>query len=167
MKLNKTISTRITFVLFILANYSAFSQCGFKVSYPIFLPTYQEITLDNELEPGSQTSDEHIYCNPLVLDGELLNYETFGLQSTGTLMLMAENPISSEAIPIPFTILLRRKGTIMNETSMHFMNEEMLAIEISRVLQLAKPGDHLIINPVNGKYWKAKRILKLIKREGC
>jgi hypothetical protein len=96
-----------------------------------------------------------------------LDYKEFGLQSTGDLMLVADNPVSSQATPIPFTLLLRRNGAILNESSMEFIGQELYSVEISSVLQYAKPGDHLIINPVNQRYWKAKRILKLINKDGC
>ena len=123
--------------------------------------------MDNELEPAKEGENENIYDNPILLNGKLLDYHEFGLQSEGILNLMAGDPMSSEATSIPFTIQLRRDGKILNDPTMEFIDHVFYDMEVSSVMQFAKPGDQLIIKPVNTRYWKAKRILLVINRDGC
>ncbi len=151
------------FVLFCIVNHFSYGQEYAVSTKPIFLPYAPSLPsgqINNEMEPSEEGKNENIHCNPILLDGKLLDYNDLSLQSTGRLKLMVEDPLSPEATPISFTIQLRRNGVILNDPAMNFMSQEMKEVEISSVLQFAETGDHLIINPVKTKYWKAKRILK-------
>jgi len=125
----------------------------------------QEIIRDNELEPNEIGQFEDFFCNPLLLDGKPLDYESFSINSKGELALVNGDSESAESVLVPFHILLRRNGTTLQGAKMDFLNVEHNRIELSKVLTFAKPGDQLIINPVNKEHWRAKRILNLF--DGC
>ena len=122
----------------------------------------KEVVQDNEFERGEIGQAESIFCNPLLLDGHLLNYGNFTINTKGELELIKGEPGSSESTKIPFFILLRRDGEIIENKSMEFLHKQLYEIEISTVLAFSQPGDQLIITPVNKVDWKAKRILKII-----
>jgi len=119
--------------------------------------------LSNEFNSSEIGSLENIHCNPILLSGKPLDYETFNLDSKGKLILVKGNPTTPEATAIPFYIQLRRHGSIVRTGELMFLNYELFEIEISKVLFYAKLGDHLIINPTRPRDWKAKRIIKLIE----
>lgn len=75
------------------------------------------------------------------------------------------NPEIPDAEKIPFHIYLRRKGVVINEGKSS-STQEVFRIEISDVLKLAMPGDHLIIEPVLKADRQAKRIIKVIEGSG-
>ena len=168
MKSSKEIIMAALPLLFLLVGAKA--MCQDNSNYVLnFLPTSPvpiSVQMDNELEPSNEGMDEDIQSNPLLLDGQSLNFNEFGLQSEGTLTLLVGDPLSQNALQIPFTIKLRRYGKILDDPSMDFMNKELYGVEISSVLQFALPGDHLIITPTQNKYWKAKRLLRVVAR-GC
>jgi len=124
------------------------------------------IALDNEFDRNQLGQLEPIYCNPILLDGKPLDYETFNLKSTGQLSLVSGDPNAPNSELIPFYVQLRRNDVILPVAAINFLNQGSYEIDISKVLAYAKHGDHLIINPTNQKHWKAKRIIKLIEI-GC
>jgi len=117
---------------------------------------------NNEFERSEIGQSENIYCNPLLLDGRLLDYGNFTIATRGELELIKGDPASSGSTKIPFFIRLRRDDKIINNKHMDFLDKQLYEIEISTVLAFSKPGDQLIITPVNKVDWKAKRILKII-----
>jgi len=120
----------------------------------------------NEFARSAMGQHENVYCNPILICGEPLNYNTFNLQTTGELVLINGNPEVSKPSMIPFTIVLRRNGLVLKSPELNFLNRELYEIEISKVLVFARLGDHLIINPTRLTDWKAKRIIKL-SEPGC
>jgi hypothetical protein len=123
----------------------------------------KEVMQANEFERGEigLTGDTY-YCNPLLLDGKSLDYGNFTINTKGELALLRGALKSSKATKIPFFVHLRRDDKILDDKNMDFLNKEYYEIEISKVLAFSKPGDQLIIDPVNKEDWLAKRILKLI-----
>lgn len=126
--------------------------------------TTPSIRLDNETRPDKKGRDANFYCNPLVLNGKQLDYSRFSIMSKGKLTVVEGNPELPEATQIPFVIYLRRNGEIITQGKSD-PGRKVFEIEISEVLALAKPDDHLLIVPVRETDWKAKRIIKVI--DGC
>jgi len=116
----------------------------------------------NELVP-QPTGRDNFDCNPLRLDGRPLSWQTFSTESRGTLTLVhGDAPFRTET-PIAFTIALRRQGKVLRDPSLTFVGRALYRVELAEVLVHARPGDHLIIAPVDPIDWRAKRILAL----GC
>jgi hypothetical protein len=118
----------------------------------------KEVMQDSELERHEVGENEIFSSNPIMLNGQTLDYGTFNLQSKGTLTLAKGTLIT----PISFYISIRRNGKILNDKKMLFWNKPLYKINLSEIFPFSKEGDMLIINPVNVENWKAKRILKLI-----
>jgi bla regulator protein blaR1 len=114
---------------------------------------------DPELERNAEGGETPIYANPILLNGQPLDYSTFSIKSKGTLTLMKGKPTSSEAIKIPFRVYLRRNGVIVYEKK---SASKLTQIEISEVLALSKAGDQIIINPTEKADYKAKRIINVL-----
>jgi hypothetical protein len=121
-----------------------------------------KVMQDNELEYHVVGGKENFSRNPLMLNGKSLDYGTFNMQSKGFLTLVKGNPEKTDAKPILFYISIRRNGNILEDKSMLFLNKALYKINLSKVFPFSQEGDLLIINPVEAKNWKAKRILKLI-----
>ena len=124
------------------------------------------IMLDNEYEKNDLSNTGSFYCNPLVLNQKTLDYSNFSIASKGVLKIATGNPNSMESESIPFSVCLRRDGKIINNGWSN-ASKEVLSVEIEKVLKMAKPMDHLIINPTRKKDWKAKRILLVLEKGGC
>lgn len=114
---------------------------------------------DPELERNDEGQETPIYANPILLNGQPLNYSTFSIKSKGTLTLMKGNPTSTSAVKIPFRVYLRRNGMIVYEKK---SASKLTQVEISEVLALSKAGDQLIINPTEKVDYKAKRIINVM-----
>jgi hypothetical protein len=114
--------------------------------------------IDNEFTYSGEAKGNFL-CNPLVLDGMVLDYNTFTLQSKGELKLIKGDQKSKKTIEIPFYLHLRRNGVLIA----HPCGDGVIfsKIEISAILKAAQDGDELIIEPVNKEDWPAKRILRI------
>jgi hypothetical protein len=148
----------------------------------------RDVIQNNEFERKNVANESTIPYNPLVLNGETLDYRTFDLNSRGFLTLVKEvhetgaakstivrasiiNAMPEKAKivvlkPILFSVSIRRNGVIVEDKKMNFFNKKLYKVNLSDVFPFSKPGDVLIINPVNPEDWKAKRILKLLN-QGC
>ena len=115
----------------------------------------------NEFVP--QPAGRSFDCNPVRLDGRPLSWQTFSTESRGALTLVHGDPPSRTETPIAFTIALRREGQVLRDPSMAFVSRVLYQVELAEVLVHARPGDHLIIDPVDKNDWRAKRIVAL----GC
>ncbi len=125
------------------------------------------IILDNELGPnaGEQTGN----YNPLILNDKPLNYTRFNIFSKGIMAVIKDHSIFTKAEKVPFLIYLRRDGELINQGASSSVRQ-VFSVEISDVLKLSQPGDHLIIEPARKADQKAKRILKIvvvIGGDGC
>ncbi len=114
---------------------------------------------DAEFERNEEGRDTPIYENPLLLNGQPLDYGTFSIKSKGVLTLMKGKPTSTDAVKIPFRIYLRRNGIVIYEKK---SATKLTQIEISEVLALSKVGDQIIINPTEKVDYKAKRIINVL-----
>lgn len=114
---------------------------------------------DPELERNDEGRETPIYANPILLNGQPIDYSTFSIKSKGTLMLMKGKPTSPESVKIPFRVYLRRNGVIVYEMK---GASKLTQVEISEVLALSKAGDQIIINPTEKVDYKAKRIINVM-----
>ncbi len=121
----------------------------------------KNVRQDNEYVVNDKAVDNYFY-NPLVLDGKALDYNKFSIQTSGELTLIKGLSATGKVIQIPFYVYLRRNGTIVNVPGEERSKVKYMKIEISTILEHAREGDHLIIEPANEEDWQAKRILKLL-----
>lgn len=167
----------LVFLLFVL-NFTALNAQG-GVSYTDYLTRVrltapfltrdmrQEVKQNNEFLRSSNGEGTVFYANPLLLNGELLDYGAFDLSSSGELTVVKGNPESKDAKPIPFYVSIRRNGEIISDKKMPFLNKALYKINLSDIFLFSQPGDMLIVNPVRSEDWRAKRILKLLGTNGC
>jgi len=125
----------------------------------------KEVVLDNEYKRTGYEQGVFL-SNPLMLDGKPLEYSVFGVRSKGELTLAKATTITGQTIQIPFHVYLRRNGNKVFILSKVKPDSKQTKIKLSKVLEYAKPGDQLIIEPVNKEDGPAKRILKLFEN-GC
>ncbi|GAB3557521.1 hypothetical protein [Spirosoma fluminis] len=86
------------------------------------------------------------YWNSVLLNGQLLDESNFSMQSRGTLVVVAGDPVSYGAERIPFRIYLRRAGSIIHHGQSD-PTRDVYTADVSQVLAFAVPGDELIIEP--------------------
>jgi hypothetical protein len=134
------------------------------VLLPFKLDAGKDIVQFNEY---TSTGDEqgNFYENPLMLDGKQLDYAYFSPQLKGELTVVKGAPKTGYTTEVPFRIYLRREGNRVLIPGNDISDKGQMKIEISRILQHAKPGDQLIIEAVNRVDGRVKRILKL--PNGC
>lgn len=125
----------------------------------------QEVMQDNELIPQKVGQNANFSANPLQINGQSLDYDTFDFGTQGVLTAVKGSPDSGESELIPFHVSLRRNGKILKDKKMSFLNKRLYKINLSDIFPFGQQGDVLIINPVRKEDWKAKRLLKLIG--GC
>jgi hypothetical protein len=117
---------------------------------------------DNEFAYSGQPNG-NFYCNPLMLEGVVFNFNAFTLKSKGELKLIKGEPNSGKVVEIPFYLHLRRNGVLVTHTC--GKGVIFSKAEISTILKAAQDGDELIVEPVKKEDWPAKRIVKII--DGC
>ena len=120
------------------------------------------VMADNEAERrpfdrNESKIEDVYYANPLIIHGSSLDYDRFSIKTLGMFSVCKSKPLSKELIALPFKVYLRRNGKIIQD----FPNEGPYQIEISRILEKSKAGDQLIVEPIEKKDWKAKRILNI------
>jgi hypothetical protein len=127
----------------------------------------QEVKQNNEFLRTSNGEGTVFHANPLLLNGEILDYGAFDLNTKGVLSVVKGDPESKGAKPIPFYVSIRRNGEIITDKKMLFLNKVLYKIDLSDIFLFSKPGDMLIVNPARSEDWRAKRILKLLGTGGC
>ncbi|MBD2755880.1 hypothetical protein [Spirosoma validum] len=110
-----------------------------------------------ENEPARERNFSH---NPLVLDGNSLDYTFFSIFSKGRLAVVSGEPASKDAVKIPFRIYLRRSGMIIQKGASD-NGRQYYDVDIATVLAQAQHGDELVIDPVYKTDWVARRILRV------
>lgn len=119
----------------------------------------EQIRQDNEFNRNEAGKHTNIHVNCLILNTSPMDIAFFSSKSWGILSVVRGKPGSGSETPLPFRIYIRRNGAIIHNP---LYENPLYEVSISRVLAVAKPGDQLIIDPVNMEDYKAKRILKLI-----
>lgn len=110
--------------------------------------------------PSLARENEKIISNPLLIDGQPINYEQFSLSSKGVITMITENTKGNGTMTIPFKVYLRRDNKIVylgSSTSADKLSE----IEISKVLKFANLGDELVIEPIDKKFQTSGRVFFL------
>jgi bla regulator protein BlaR1 len=115
---------------------------------------------DSEFERNEEGKNTSIHANPILLNGQPLDYSAFSIKSKGVLTIMKGKPTSPEAVKIPFRLYLRRNGMIVYEKKSS--SSKLTQVEVSEVLALSKVGDQIIINPTEKVDFKAKRIINVM-----
>ncbi|MES2516630.1 MAG: hypothetical protein V4585_00900 [Bacteroidota bacterium] len=104
--------------------------------------------------------NEKIISNPLLIDGEPINYEQFSLTSRGIVTMIAEDSKSKKTMTIPFKIYLRRDNKIVHLGGSS-STDKLSEIEISQILKFANLGDELVIEPIDKKFQTSTRVFFL------
>lgn len=104
--------------------------------------------------------ERNFSSNPLVLDGNSLDYNFFSIFSKGRLAVVSGDPASKEAVKIPFRIYLRRNGSIIQKGAFDNIRQ-YYDVDIATVLALAQHGDELVVDPVYKSDWVARRVLRV------
>jgi len=155
----------ILLVLTVLWELPVFAQPCFSISSVLTINTSTDVIQDNEFVKNGEAAG-NFYCNPLRLEGQPLDYLQFNIQSKGELTLIKGSPATGFTVQIPFYVYLRRNGTMVKLPGEAVSKSKYVKIEISTILQLAEPGDQVILEPANKEDWLAKRILTL-RKGGC
>ena len=133
---------------------------GVTAAFPSLTPPWVPARFPgNEFVPRP-VKPRHFYGNPVRLNGHQLDWGHFSMKTTGKLTLVHGDPQSPQATTIPFTVSLRRKGELLSRRG-SVLSRPLEAVDLADVLALARPGDQLIIDPVNARDWLAKRIVAL------
>jgi hypothetical protein len=135
-----------------------------KLLFPVKPFRAKEVVQFNEYtSTGEEQGD--FYEIPLMLNGKPLNYNEFGPELKGELTVVKGSPVTGDTTQVPFHIYLRRDGNKVLIPGDEKSSGGQTKIEISKILQHAKPGDQLIIEAVKKIDGRVKRILRL--PDGC
>jgi hypothetical protein len=165
MKLSRAFFA-ILLVLTVLFEFPVFAQSLFCFNSLLITGRQKEVMQDSEFIPTGEAVG-NFYGNPLLINGQPLEYSTFKITSKGELTVIKGTAVTGQTIQIPFYIYLRRNGAMVKLPGEDLLKSKHMKIEMSTVLKLAEPGDQLIVQPANKEDWKAKRILKLFGDDGC
>ena len=121
---------------------------------------YAQTRITTVARQSAPKPEATFYCNPMTLNKKPVNYSDFSLTSTGMLAVVVGNPKTNVPEEIPFRIYLRRNGKAI-QSGASDTTKAVTTIEIGSVLALAKPGDNLIIEPVQKSHAQARRNIKL------
>jgi hypothetical protein len=169
MKLLKTFSAIAALSLNVLFALPVSAQLSFDLKDALDthkIEREKEVMQDNELEYHAKSIGT-FFSNPLQLNGHTVDYSKFSIKTEGELTLVKGNPLTGDAIQIPFYVYLRRDGNILELKGEKALRTKHLKLNISTILKHAEPGDQLIIKPANREDWQAKRIVKLLGGGGC
>ena len=108
-------------------------------------------------------SEIHGY-NPLLLNGQPMDTERFSINSQGKLSLVKGNPALPNPERLAFFAYVKRGEKIVNAAAYAY-NHPVKELEIAGILSAAKPGDLLIIEPVNKNDVMGRRIIKVKQPE--
>jgi hypothetical protein len=109
----------------------------------------------------SMLSSQLVFAdNPLLINGQPLNYEYFSIGSKGILTMIIDDSKSKDSKTIPFKVYLRRDKKIVHLGG-YTSDRQLSEIEISEVLKFANLGDELVIEPVDKKYYTSTRVFFL------
>jgi hypothetical protein len=154
-------------ILTVIIGSRTFAQdfCGLN----LLSQTPNQVRAKEVMQNNEYTSTGHekgnFYCNPLLLNGKPLDYSAFNVESKGELTVIKGAAITGITTQVSFYAYLRRDGNkvlIPGEKC----STGKTKMDISEILQHAKPGDQLVIESVQKEDGHVKRILKLLNG-GC
>lgn len=112
-------------------------------------------------QAGPARSLPDICGNPLTVNGQPFNYDTFPVNSWGVLALVEGDPASKHAKPMPFRVYLRRAGTVVRRGASD-ETREVYSVQLAEVLSAARLGDELVVEPAGpSANPRAKRVIRL------
>lgn len=121
----------------------------------------KEVMQDNEYT-STGYEQGNFYSNPLLLNGKPLDYGAFNMKSKGELTVIKGAAITGKTTQVPFYVYLRRNGNKVLISGNERCSIGQTKMDISEILQHAKPGDQLVIEAVKKEDGPVKRILKLL-----
>jgi hypothetical protein len=98
--------------------------------------------------------------NPLLLNGQPIDTERFSINSQGKLSLVKGNPAVPNPERLAFFAYVKRGGEVVNAEAYAYKHP-VKELEIAGILSAAKPGDQLIIEPVNKDDVVGRRVIKV------
>lgn len=126
------------------------------------LATLSVVLVFGNTNTFSNGGEENFSTNLLVLNGKPLNQDTFWKGSKGKLTLVKGNLNSKSSCKVPFRIYLKHEGKIINN-GQSSDTRELYEVEVAPILELARFGDELIIEPAQKSDSKAKQTISLTK----
>src|SRR5688572_19228716 len=126
----------------------------------------KEVMQDNEYNSTGYEKGT-FFSNPLMLNGEPLDYGEFNLKAQGELTVSKGAAITGQTTQVPFYVYLRRNGNKVLIPGMERPDPNQIKIDISEILRHAAPGDQLVIEAIRKEDGAVKRILKLLEGHGC
>lgn len=163
----KHLNRSIALLMFLTAIIGSrtFAQDYFSFNRILYSGREREVRQDNEYTSTGYEQGKFFY-NPLMLNETPLDYNIFSLGSKGELTVIKGAALTGQTTQVAFYAYLRRGGNKVIIPGKERPDPLQTKIEISEILRYAKPGDHLVIEPVNKEDGPAKKILKLLKN-GC
>ena len=117
------------------------------------------MSISNTFSNGGESS---LSANSLILNGKLLNEDTFWKGRKGKLALVKGNPNSKDATKVPFRIYLKHEGKIVTN-GLSSETREQYEVEVAPILALALSGDELVIESARKSDSQTKRVINLTK----
>ncbi len=96
--------------------------------------------------------------NTLMLDGKATDETALSTVTTGKLSLVASHTGAGELRAVPFYAYVIRDGKIVDADAFAH-NHAVTEIEISAVLEMARYGDQMIIDPAGENAAKSRRVI--------
>ncbi len=103
---------------------------------------------------------DNFYINPLLLNGKSMDVTKVSRVSRGKLSMIQPTAESAGSSQVPFFVYLKRSGKIVDAGS-YAHNHAVTEIELSTVLQSAKAGDELVIDPARETEKQLRRVLTI------
>lgn len=130
-----------------------------STKYVLTTLTVVLMSITNTFSNGGESG---FSANSLILNGKLLNEDTFWKGSKGKLALVKGNPSSKNSCKVPFRIYLKHEGKVVNNGQSSDTREQY-EVEVAPILELALPGDELVIESAQKGDSQAKRVINLTK----
>jgi hypothetical protein len=123
----------------------------------LFLTSVLLLTLSVSQSFPQKTTDD-FYCNPLLLNGKMMDAGQLSAVTQGRLTMVKGEPSASNGKRVAFFIYLRRGGQIVDARAPGHISE-VTEIELFTILKSARVGDQLVIEPADQKDKSARRTL--------
>lgn len=109
-------------------------------------------------EAYPENAADNFYANPLLLNGESVEFSVFSSVNRGMISLVKGNPESETKTKTPFYIYIKRAGRMVDAYS-YAHNNAVTEFEMAEILKFAQVGDQIIIDPANKNEQVGRRII--------
>lgn len=96
----------------------------------------------------------------LMLNGNPIKHELFGINSEGVLALYQINASASRRWPLPFRLMVSRNGKVTDQWPRN-TSQETYAQPMDEVWPFVRLGDELIVEPTRPEDGEARRVIKI------